>query len=237
MVTLRHGSVGAGPWRYKQDRKMVYGRLWTEEEKRIIREMYPDHFASEIAEILGRTVSQVQNCAARLGVRSSYEKRVRSGRMSSNNPNTIASRFKKGYTPPNKGKKMPAEVYARCAPTMFKKGNRTHNYKPVGSERVNVDGYVEVKVADPGKWRLKHRVIWEEAHGPIPRGHNVQFRDGNSQNLSLDNLYLISRSEQMKKENCMMARYPQELREVIHMKASIKRQITIQNKRKNGEES
>lgn len=221
-----------------QKRKiMANGRLWTEEEKRIIREMYPDHFASEIAEILGRTVSQVQNCAARLGVRSSYEKRVRSGRMSSNNPNTIASRFKKGCTPPNKGKKMPAEVYARCAPTMFKKGNRTHNYKPVGSERVNVDGYVEVKVADPGKWRLKHRVIWEEAHGPIPRGHNVQFRDGNPQNLSLDNLYLISRSEQLRKHNCMMARYPEELREVIYMKATIKRQITIQNKRKNGEES
>ena len=218
---------------------MANGRLWTEEEKRIVAEMYPDHFAFEIAEVLGngRTANQVQNCAARLGVRSSYEKRVRSGRMSSNNPNTIASRFKKGYTPPNKGKKLSPEVYAKVSRTMFKKGNRTHNYKPVGSERVNVDGYVEVKVADPGKWRLKHRVIWEEAHGPIPRGHNVQFRDGNSQNLSLDNLYLISRSEQMKKENCMMARHPQELREVIHMKASIKRQITIQNKRKNGEES
>ena len=214
-------------------------KLWTEEEKRIVAEMYPDHFASEVAKVLGngRTANQVQNCAARMGIKSSPEKAVRSGRMSADNPNTVASRFKKGTVPPNKGKKMSPEVYAKVARTMFKKGNRTHNYKPVGSERVNVDGYVEVKVADPGKWKLKHRIIWEEAHGPIPRGHNVQFRDGNSQNLSLDNLYLISRSEQMKKENCMMARHPQELREVIHMKASIKRQITIQNKRKNGEES
>ena len=147
---------------------MAYGRLWTEEEKRIIREMYPDHFASEVAEVLGngRTAHQVQNCAYRLGVKSSRDKAVRSGRMSVDNPNTIAARFKKGHVSHNKGKKMPAEVYARCAPTMFKKGNVTHNYKPVGSERVNVDGYVEVKVADPGKWRLKHRVIWEEAHGP-----------------------------------------------------------------------
>lgn len=216
---------------------MANGRLWTEEEKRIIREMYPDHFASEVAEVLGngRTARQVQNCANRLGVKSSHDKAVRSGRMSSDNPNTIAARFRKGHVPPNKGKKMPAEVYARCAPTMFKKGNVTHNYKPVGSERVNVDGYVEVKVADPGKWRLKHRVIWEEAHGPIPRGHNVQFRDGNSQNLSLDNLYLISRSEQLKKENCMMARYPEEVREVIYMKSAIKRRITEYNKKQNKE--
>ena len=210
-------------------------KLWTEEEKRIVAEMYPEHLASEIGEIIGRSASQVQNCAARMGVKSSYEKIVRTGRMSSHHPNVVASRFKKGTVPPNKGKKMSPEVYAKVSRTMFKKGNRTHNYKPVGSERVNVDGYVEVKVADPGKWRLKHRVIWEEAHGPIPRGHNVQFRDGNPQNLSLDNLYLISRSEQMKKENCMMARYPEELREVIYMKSAIKRRITEYNKKQNKE--
>ena len=217
---------------------MANGRLWTEEEKRIVAEMYPEHLASEIGEIIGRSASHVQNCAARMGVKSSYEKIVRTGRMSSQHPNVVASRFKKGHVSHNKGKKMPAEVYARCAPTMFKKGNRTHNYKPVGSERVNVDGYVEVKVADPGKWRLKHRVIWEEAHGPIPRGHNVQFRDGNSQNLSLDNLYLISRADQMRNEN-HMSRYPQEVREVIHLKAAIKRKITIHNKKQhdNGKES
>lgn len=220
---------------------MANGRLWTEEEKRIVAEMYPDHFAFEIAEVLGngRTANQVQNCAARMGVKSSYEKIVRTGRMSSQHPNVVASRFKKGRVPENKGKKMPPEVYAKVSRTMFKKGNRTHNYKPVGSERVNVGGYVEVKVADPNKWRMKHRVIWEEAHGPIPRGHNVQFRDGNSQNLSLDNLYLISRADQLRQENCMMARYPEEVREVIYLKAAIKKRITEHNKRQrnNGEES
>ena len=214
-------------------------RLWTEEEKRIVAEMYPEHLASEIGELIGRTAPQVQNCAYRLGIKSSHEKIVRTGMMGVNHPKSVASRFKKGHVPPNKGKKMSAEVYAKVSRTMFKKGDMPHTYRPVGSERVNVDGYVEVKVADPNKWKLKHRVIWEEAHGPIPRGHNVQFRDGNGQNLSLDNLYLISRADQMRDENCMAARYPKEVREVIHLKAAIKRKITIHNKKQhdNGKES
>ena len=214
---------------------MANGRLWTEHEKQVVRDMYPDHFASEIARILGRTASQVQQCAAKLGVKASAERIVRSGHMSSQHPNVIAAQFKKGTVPPNKGKKMSAELYARCAPTMFKKGNKPHTYRPVGSERVNVDGYVEVKVADPNKWRLKHRVIWEEAHGPIPKGHNVQFRDGNSHNLDLGNLYLISRDDQLRNENSIHVRYPEEVREVIYIKAAIKRQITEYNKKKKKE--
>lgn len=214
-------------------------KLWTEEEKRIVAEMYPDHLASEVGELIGRTVSQVRYCAYRLGVRSSHEKIVRTGMMGFDHPKAVAARFKKGHAPKNKGKKMSPETYAKVARTMFKKGNKTHNYRPVGSERVNVDGYVEVKVSDPGKWRLKHRIIWEEAYGPIPRGHNVQFRDGNSQNLNIDNLYIISRADQLRQENCMEARYPEEVREVIRLKAAIKKRITEHNKRqrKNGEES
>lgn len=214
---------------------MANGRQWTEQEKQVVRDMYPDHFASEIAQILGRTASQVQQCAAKLGVKASAERIARSGRMSSQHPNVIAAQFKKGTVPPNKGKKMSAELYARCAPTMFKKGQAPVNHKPVGSERVNVDGYVEVKVAEPNKWRLKHRVVWEEVHGPIPPGHNIQFRDGNRQNLSLDNLYMISRAEQCAKENSFHARYPEELKAVIRLKGSIKRQITEYNKKRQKE--
>ena len=44
----------------------------------------------------------------------------------------------------------------------LKKGNRPHNYRPVGSERITVDGFIEIKVADPNKWDLKSRVIYQE---------------------------------------------------------------------------
>ena len=209
---------------------------WTEEQKRIVREMYPDHCASEIARIIGKSVSGVYNQARAMGLKSSEEKIKQLGKIGSTHPNSIASRFQKGCVSHNKGVKMAPEVYEKVKRTMFKAGHVSANHRPVGSERVNVDGYVEIKVAEPGKWRLKHRVVWEEAHGPIPPGYNVQFRNKNRQDLSLDNLYLISKSEQMGKENSIHARYPEELKQVIRVKATLKRHITEYNK-KHGKES
>jgi hypothetical protein len=105
----------------------------------------------------------------------------------------LTGRFELGQVPVNKGTKGLYNVGGNR--TSFKKGHKPKNYRPVGSERVNVDGYIEVKVADPNKWRLKHSVVWEEANGPIPKGHCVIFLDGNRINLSLDNLQLITRNQ------------------------------------------
>lgn len=107
----------------------------------------------------------------------------------------IDTRFKKGETSWNKGKKMKAETYEKCKKTMFQKGNKTYNTRTVGTERIDVDGYTYIKIAEPNKWKLKHRVIWEEKYGTIPKGYNLIFLDGNKQNLDLDNLILVSNSE------------------------------------------
>lgn len=69
------------------------------------------------------------------------------------------------------------------------------NFKPVGSERINAKGYVEVKVRNPNTWKLKHRVVWEQANGKIPKGHRILFADGNRLNMAPDNLLLVSRGE------------------------------------------
>jgi len=106
--------------------------------------------------------------------------------------NKVDCCFVKGHIPFNKGKKMPSEVYDKCKQTMFKKGNMPVNHRPVGSERLNVDGYYEMKVAEPNVWRLKHRVIWEEVHGLIPKGYVVIFLDGNSLHCELNNLMMVS---------------------------------------------
>ncbi|EKN67862.1 HNH endonuclease signature motif containing protein [Schinkia azotoformans] len=102
-----------------------------------------------------------------------------------------------GMDPPNKGTKGLYNVGGNR--TSFKKGQKPLNYKPVGTERIDRDGYVLIKVSDEGpwnkRWRLKHNVIWEEANGPIPKGHCLLFLDGNKQNVSLENLQLITRSQ------------------------------------------
>ena len=90
---------------------------------------------------------------------------------------------------------MPKEVYEKVKHTMFAKGNVPPNHRPVGSERISKDGYIEVKVAEPNKWRLKQRVVYEETKGKIPEGCPKIFLDGNKRNFDIDNLRCITRSE------------------------------------------
>lgn len=77
----------------------------------------------------------------------------------------------------------------------FKKGRAAENYRPVGSERINVDGYIEIKVANPSEWRLKHRVVWEQHHGPLQKGDNVLLLDGDKTNVDIDNLQKLTDAE------------------------------------------
>ena len=99
--------------------------------------------------------------------------------------------FKKGNVSHNKGK-----LGLHYSPkTEFKKGHIPANHKVVGSERITKDGYIEIKTAEPNKWKLKHRIVWQKANGEMPDGHALIFADGNRENLSLDNLVLVSRSQ------------------------------------------
>lgn len=41
-----------------------------------------------------------------------------------------------------------------------------------------------------------HHVIWQEHNGPVPRGHKVCFKDGNHLNVAIENLELLTNSEQ-----------------------------------------
>ena len=142
-------------------------------------------------------------------------------------------RFLKGFVPENKGKKqeeyMSAEAIEKSKATRFQKGNVPHNHKPVGYERITVDGYIEIKMAEPNVFKLKHRVVWEQNFGKIPKGHNIQFRDGNRQNLDISNLYMISRADQLKNENSIY-NYPEDIRRTIHAVGVLSRTINKHNK-------
>jgi hypothetical protein len=79
--------------------------------------------------------------------------------------------------------------------TEFKKGNKPKNYLPVGSKRINGDGYHETKIADPKKWKGDHILLWEQHFGPVPKGQCIIFIDGDKSKVEIDNLAMVSRGE------------------------------------------
>lgn len=161
---------------------------FSDEQIEFIREIAPGRYAAEITEMVNKQfnldlkVSQIESCKKNHNIMSG-----------------IDSRFKKGMIPYNKGKKgsMSPEQYEKCKATMFKKENIPQNHRPIGSERIDRDGYTYIKVAEPNKWKLKHRLLWEEHNGPIPHKHRLIFADGNRQNICLENLLLVSYAESL----------------------------------------
>ena len=57
-----------------------------------------------------------------------------------------------------------------------------------------------VKVRDDclnDNWELKHRIIYKQHYGDIPNGYNIMFADKNKRNFDIDNLILVSKSEDL----------------------------------------
>lgn len=100
------------------------------------------------------------------------------------------TRLKKGNTPWNKG--MEGLIIPGSEKGWFKKGH-TDKRSPIGSERM-IEGWKEIKIADPDVWVKKHRYVWEQAHGEIPHRHVITFKDGNRENCDLSNLFMVSQN-------------------------------------------
>jgi len=120
------------------------------------------------------------------------ERQIHTFKKNRNLKSGLDGRFKKGQKVWNKGMK---GLNIGGKETQFKKGQIPINYRKVGSERINVDGYTEIKVADPNRWRAKHVVVWESKNGLVPKGHVILFGDRNKLNVDIDNLILVSRKQ------------------------------------------
>lgn len=101
------------------------------------------------------------------------------------------TKFKKGQVPWNKGMK----GYKPSPETLWKKGNIPHTARPVGYERINRDGHIEIKVEGQRQMVYKHRWVWEQANGEIPKGMVVSFRNGIRTDCRIENLILLTRAE------------------------------------------
>lgn len=216
--------------RKKKKNKYV---CWREDEIQYLLENYEKSELSvaEMAVQLNRSYRSITHKANSLNLKRPPEVFVKAGKALCVHPNSIKTRWYPGMVSPKLGMKMSEQQYEKCKKTMFKKGQKPQNYQKVGTERLNKDGYIAVKVADPDVWKLKHRLVWEQHNGPIPKGHNIQFKDKNTKNCDITNLYIISRHDQLTNENSIY-RYPNELRELMMLRGTLKRRIKEQPKNK-----
>lgn len=109
-------------------------------------------------------------------------------------------RFEKGQPSHNKGRKGFAPAGSEKG--WFAKGQRRgaaeRNWKPIGTERLSRDGYLERKIRDDGppraRWRGVHLIRWEEVHGPVPEGHCLKCLDGDRLNTDPENWIAVPRA-------------------------------------------
>lgn len=145
------------------------------------------------------------------------------------------SRFKPGFIPANKGKKiedyMSPETIRKFKANQYKKNHIPHNALADGTEvkRKDKSGriYTLIKVPGKRKLQLKHRVVWEQCKGKIPKAHNIIFIDGDTDNFNIDNLKCISNKDLLRMNS--LHNLPQEMQEILQLKGAITRQINKHN--------
>lgn len=203
---VTYGSLKYRAQKLELKREGYAKRKWTHRQQRYLINHYADTPMDVLVQKTGHKVDSIYNKAQNLGLKRGQDWYVTCGLNVSKTPRSVATRFQKGHVPANKGKRleefMSADGIKRSSRGGFQKGQKAHNVKPVGYERIDKDGYVFVKVEMGRKLVLKHRWVWEQAHGKIPKGHIIAFRDGNKQNCELKNLQMVSLYENVHR-NCI----------------------------------
>ena len=85
----------------------------------------------------------------------------------------------------------------------YKAGHMPANVAPLGAEHRQTNNFIKVKVSDErhtgngsrANWKSKGQHEWEKAHGPMPEGCMIIFRDGDDSNYSVDNLVCVTKAQ------------------------------------------
>jgi len=203
--------------------------FWTEEEKAYLIEKYADTPTKKIAEHLGISISKIYWYANNIGLKKSKEC------IAQTSKENISESFMysgKGRIPHNKGVPMSEEAYEKCKHTFFKKGQKPHNTKEADGEIVvrRNNGWKTLWIrVELGKWEQLHRWVWKQANGEIPKGSVIAFIDGDSMNCDLRNLKMISRADNMRRNSINYL--PQEIKDILHVKAAFQRKLNTIIKR------
>jgi len=170
-----------------------------------LRENYPSLPRSELAVAFNakfntsKTAGQLASLCKRM--------KIKSGRT---------GRWQKGNVPWCAGTK----GLLKSNSTSLKKALVPHNVLPIGTERIDDDGYILIKTGKPSpyneqrtRFRHKHLEVWEEVNKmKIPKGMAVSFLDGNKLNCEPENLELITKAELLYRNQHGYNNLPKELK-------------------------
>jgi hypothetical protein len=212
------------------DRFRAGKRLWSKADDAVMRRTYPHTSTAAIARQLRRTYTAICARAKLLGLRKSaaYLASPDACRLRRGDNVGAPFRFQPGHVPANKGLRRPGWSPGRMKDTQFKKGVPSRNYMPIGSTRL-IDGYVYRKVSDVPNvpymvnWKAEHVLLWERAHGPVPAGHALVFRNRDRADIRLDNLELLTRRELMARNT--VHSLPPPLAQAVQLLGALNRQI------------
>jgi hypothetical protein len=143
--------------------------LYSEQERQFMRDNWQTMTNAEIASALGRTFASVKKYGNNeLGLKRTHETLSRI----SQRPN--AGQFQKGQLPPN-------TIYGDEQTIRIRHSNKGPDYK-----------YIRTGFR---KWQEYHRWLWIQHNGPIPKGFIVAFENGDTMDVRIDNLKLITLKE------------------------------------------
>ncbi len=213
---------------------------WTPEALANLVHHYPHMRTKDLAAQLGRKEQGVAYKAWSLGVHKSpeYLSSLMSGRMQAGKPlpGSAATQFVPGGKPWNAGRKG-WQAGGASVSTQFKAGQKPHTTMPVGSYRLcfhKASGFSrleqktsEAQGANHKRWTPVARLVWEAAHGAVPKGCIVVFKPGIGTNvlelITLDRLDCITRGQHASR-NHPRSKDP-EMGRLVQLKGAITRQV------------
>ena len=208
-------------------RKQRNSTPWQPHELEILAAAYPTTANYMVKNLLNneRSISAIYSKAKELGIAKAYKA-------------ASSTQFKKGLVPWNKGIPKSTGTHPNNIKHQFKKGRPPHenaNYRPIGSVHLSKrDGLLYRKVTDDRsvnrdrRWEAIHRLVWMQAHGPIPPGYVVRFKKGQKtiieEEITLDKIECIPRSENIGR-NGYWQNMPREVAELFQLKSAITRRV------------
>jgi len=204
--------------------------VWSDISLRQLRQHYPHTTGAHVAKLIGTSLSSVYAKAKVLGLTKSPEFFASAASGRTTGQLGQQTRFTSGQESWNKG--ISYEPGGRSVETRFGVGSVPHNTKPIGTYRINGEGYLDRKVSnDKGanhvRWHPVHRLVWEEVNGKVPQGSMIVFRSGMRTNkleeITIDRVECITRAEHARRHN-PNSRGP-EFGHLVRLKGAITRHV------------